>query len=171
MWKTKRKISLKFTLYIPFLLLVFILQAMVFSRITLWGVKPLILPVAVVAAAVYEGAVRGGVFGLCAGVLCDISLDQPAIQFTLLLTVLGVLTGLLFESLLAKGFPSFFFTSAAALLLCAVLQFARLLLREGVPIYYLLETALYQTAYSLLFTVPLYWFTRSLGRLPYRSNK
>ena len=102
----RRKFIVSLLLHVPFLLILYVLQATVFTSLPLFGVKPLILPVAVVGVALFEGSTKGGVFGLFAGMLCDLSFNQPTVQFTLMLTVLGILAGLVCDTVLARGFPS-----------------------------------------------------------------
>ena len=83
----KKKRLTALLLYVPLLLIAYLLQDTVFSELPIGGARPLILPVAVVGAAMFGGRLRGGVFGLCAGILCDVSLCRPAVLFTLLLTL------------------------------------------------------------------------------------
>ena len=64
----KRDIILKTILYGLYLLLFYLLQTALFPRLAIGGIKPLILPVAVVGIALYEGSVPGALAGLAAGV-------------------------------------------------------------------------------------------------------
>lgn len=145
------------------LFLLYVLQAMVFSRLRLFGVAPLILPLAVIGVALFEGPNWGGGFGLAAGVLCDVALGTHVL-FTILLTALGVGVGLLSEYLLSRGFPSYFLCSGAALVVIAFLQMLPLLVfwRQSPPA--LFEVAGIQTLYSMVFILPMYILARRLGR-------
>ena len=67
----RRKFIVSLLLHVPFLLILYVLQATVFTSLPLFGVKPLILPVAVVGVALFEGSTKGGVFGLFAGQSAD----------------------------------------------------------------------------------------------------
>ena len=63
----KRDILFKIILYGLVLLLFYLLQTALFPRLAIGGIKPLILPVAVVGIALYEGSVPGALAGLAAG--------------------------------------------------------------------------------------------------------
>ena len=145
------------------LLVLYVLQGMVFSRLRLFGVAPLILPLAVVGVALFEGPDWGGGFGIAAGVLCDIALGTTAL-FTILLAALGLGVGLLSTYLLSRGLPSYLLCGAVALLVIAAFQMFPLLvfLRQSPGA--LLRVAGLQSVYSMLFTLPLYYVGRSLGR-------
>ena len=145
------------------LITLYFFQAAVFPYLPLFGVKPLILPVAVVGVALLEGVVSGGMFGLFAGILCDVSLNQPAIECTVILTVVGLAVGILSETVLAHGFPSYVFAAACSLFALALCQMFGLFVYSGVSFLPLLTTALRQTLYSLFFTLPLYYLVRLVG--------
>jgi len=146
------------------LLLLYVLQAMVFSRLRILGIAPLILPLAVVGVAIFEGPSWGGGFGLAAGVLCDIAFLGSTALFTILLTAIGMGVGLLSEYLLRHGFPSYCLCGVAALIAVAALQMFPLLVFFRQPPLALLRVAVLQTLYSILFIVPLYYVARALGR-------
>ena len=146
------------------LLLLYVLQAMVFSRLRLLGIAPLILPLAVVGVAIFEGPSWGSGFGLAAGVLCDIAFLSSTVLFTILLTAIGMGVGLLSEYLLSRGFPSYFLCAIAALILVAAFQMFPLLVFFRQPPLALLRVAGLQTLYSIFFTLPLYYLAKALGR-------
>ena len=161
--KKKWDFAVSLVLHALLLMTVFMFQGMVFPYLPLSGLVPLILPVAVAGIAVYQGRGAGGVFGLAAGILCDVSLNEPVGLFTIVLTFSGIAVGALTDTVLTRKFGSFFCCSAAVLAICAFVQLFPFLFFEGVPPYLLLSTALRQTLYSLVFTFPLWFFVRSLG--------
>ncbi len=69
--ETKLRIR-KVLIYSSILLLLYVLQTMP-GFLTFWGVKPLLVLPLVVAIAMMEGELVGGLFGLAAGILCDTS--------------------------------------------------------------------------------------------------
>jgi len=146
------------------LLIVYAFQGMVFPYIRLTGLVPLLLPVVSTGAAVYQGRVAGGVVGIFAGILCDISFNEPVGAFTVLLTITGLLVGSLADTVMARGFATFYICCAAVLAVSAFAQMFPLLFFEGVPLTPLLVTALWQTVYSLLFAFPIWFFVRALGK-------
>ena len=146
------------------LLLLYVLQGMVLSRLRIFGIAPLILPLAVIGVGLFEGPTWGGMFGLFAGVLSDSMLFGTTALFAVLLTALGMGVGLASNYLLSRGFPSFFLCSIAALLLIAFCQMFALLVYLGESPLALIRVAVLQTTYSLFFALPLYYLTRYLGR-------
>lgn len=147
-----------------FLLALYILQALIFPHFRIFGAAPMLLPLGAMGVALFEGAARGGSFALCAGILCDVSMNQPTIMFTVVLTFIGVATGLLAETVLSRGFPSFAVLCAAALVILALFQMGRLLFFSATPRILLLKTAGIQVLYSLIFVLPLYFPVRGLGK-------
>ena len=158
-----KKRTIRILTHAAMLYLLYVLQALVFSRLPILGVAPLILPLAVVGVALFEGPEWGGWFGLAAGVFCDVALGSTAL-FTVVLTAIGLGVGLLSTYLLSRGFPSYFLCAGAALLVIAVLQLFPLLIFLRQPPLALLWVAGLQTLYSVIFTVPLYYLARGLGR-------
>lgn len=146
------------------ILFLFILQSMVFSRLRIMGIAPLILPVCVVGVALFEGPSWGGGFGLAAGVFCDLSFTGTTVFFTVLLMVIGILIGLLSEYVLARGFPSYLLCSVLTLVVIALFQIFSLLVFSGVSPTVLIQVALAQSLYSLIFILPIYYLTRTVSR-------
>jgi cell shape-determining protein MreD len=157
--------AVKYLAYVPALLTVYILQSMVFPHIQLWGVKPLPLPLLVAAVAVTEGGIHGTAFGLAAGILCDMSLNQPAIEFTLTLTLLGFFVGLLSDTVLARTFFIFLLCALVSSFFCAAVQMLKLWLFYGAVLGEMTGTLLRQTGYSMLFAPLVYYLIASTNRL------
>ena len=96
--------------------------------------------------------------------LCDLSAGN-SFAFTILLTLIGFFSGFLSEFILAKGFPSFLTLSVAALLICSAMQAFPGIAFNGVPLSAGTAKVLIQTAYSLIFVLPVYWASRGVSRL------
>lgn len=146
------------------LLFVFILQSMVFSRLRIMGIAPLILPVCVVGVALFEGASWGGGFGLAAGVFCDLSFTDTTVFFTVLLLIIGTAIGLLSEFVLARGFPSYLLCSVLTLIVVAFFQMFPFLVFSGVSAAALIQVSFAQSLYSLVFALPIYYLARAVSR-------
>lgn len=159
----KRNILLKIILYGLFLLLFYLLQTALFPRLAIGGVKPLILPVAVVGIALYEGSVPGALAGLAAGLLCDISMTDSIAVFILALTVIGALVGFLSQRFLRRGLLGLGLCALLALILCAFFQAFGLVFFHGAPSRLVFLRALWQTLYSLLFTLPVWALVRPIA--------
>ena len=161
---SRGRIVFKVIMHIVFLLVVYILQALVFPYIPMQGFMPLLLPVAVVAIAMFEGGVWGGVFGLFAGMLCDNACNMPTIAFTLLLTGAGLAVGFAAQTVLARGFPSCAAAAGAVLIISSAVQLFWCVFFEGASVIPLLFGLIVQVIVSLIFTLPIYFIARALGR-------
>ncbi len=165
MARRKNGVLVKALILAPYLIILYLLQSTVFTRVELLGVKPLILPVAAAGIAFFCGRVEGGVFGLFAGILTDLSYNQLTVQFTLLLTLLGILVGLLADTVLVQGFPSCLLSCALVLVIISAYQVLSLVVLDGAPIALSAAVGLRQTLYSLIFSLPAYWFARFYFRV------
>ena len=154
----------KCLLYALVLIVSYLLQAIVFPWLPIFGAKPMILPLTACAIAIHEGYLRGGSFGLAAGMLCDAALNQPTIVFTVLLMAVGVGVGFLADRILSRGFPSFLLCGMFAVLLCTFLQILRPVFFRGASPFVALGVGLLQVIYSLLFAIPVYLAVRSISR-------
>ena len=146
------------------LVAVYVFQSMILPFLRFFSFAPLLLPVTVAGVAVFEGRYSGGVTGIFAGILCDISFNQPTALFTVLLTIAGLLIGMLADTVMTRGFATFLLSSIVMLALCTFAQMFTLLFFEQTPSAPLLTTAFWQIAYSLVFVFPLWFFVSSLGR-------
>lgn len=72
---------------------IWLAETQILNRVPLFGVIPVLLPLAAVAAALWEGARRGAVFGLCVGLVADATYPGVPGGITLGLCALGFLTG------------------------------------------------------------------------------
>jgi len=164
-WTLKTRWTLTVSIFLHALLLmtVYLLQGMVFPYLKLFGIVPLLLPIVCTGVAVYQGRVAGGIVGIFAGMLCDISFNEPTGVFTVLLTLTGLLIGLLADTVMARGIASYLICCAAVLTVCAFVQMFPLLFLEKVPSAPLMTMAFRQTVYSLFYAFPIWFFIRGLG--------
>ncbi|MDR0839057.1 MAG: hypothetical protein LBN99_05385 [Oscillospiraceae bacterium] len=160
----KRRHVISFAYHALFLIIVYVVQALVLPYITALPSIPLILPLAAVGAAMFEGGSRGAAAGLFAGALCDLSMNQPIASFTVLFTVMCLAIGILSDTVIARGFAPYFLMCVGALALCSFVQMFTLLFFDDVPPRGLLTEALRQGLVSLPFTVPVYFGARGLVR-------
>ena len=165
-WTFAKRRSLVVTIILHALLLmiVYIFQGVIFPYMRLFGFVPLLLPIVSTGVAVYEGRYSGGIIGIFAGILCDISFNEPAGVFTVLLTISGLLIGMLADTVMTRSFATYLISCILVLAISAFAQMFPLLFFENVPPRPLLTTALWQTVYSLLFGFPLWFFMRALGK-------
>ena len=148
---------IKIILYAVLLVVVYIFQGMIFPFIRIAGLAPLILPIVSTGVAVYGGRTPGGISGLFAGMLTDLSFNQPLALFTVVLTLAGVGVGAMADTIFAKRFGTYIISCVAVLSVCALVQLVPLLIAGAAPVFLLFNTALWQTVYSLVFAIPI-WF-------------
>jgi len=166
----RRTLIVSIALHALLLMIVYIFQSMIFPYLRLAGLAPLLLPIVSTGVAVYEGRYTGGIMGIFAGILCDVSFHQPAGVFTVLLTFTGLLIGTLADTVIMRGFVTFFLSCVVVLAICALIQMFPLVFFEDVPPRLLWWTALWQTVYSLFFTLPIWFSVRSLGKRAQRVS-
>ena len=162
----KKVLIISILLHMLLLIGVYVFQGMIFTFMRLNGLVPLLLPLASTGVALYEGRDAGGITGLFAGLLCDISFNQPAGVFTVLLTITGLIVGTLADTVVLSGFVTYYICCAAVLIISAFVQMFPLMLLPdyGISIQSLVPVAIQQTVYSLILALPIWFFVRALGK-------
>lgn len=152
---TTKDFTIKWLAYALALLPVWFLETFLFSRFPLFGVKPMLLPLAAVATATLEGAAGGAGFGLVVGILMDAVIpgSLPGAQ-TLILTLLGLGTGLLSRYWLRQDLVGCFLCSVLSLAALDLLRILSRLLTGAAPLRAMLQLAGKEILWSLCF-VPL----------------
>lgn len=145
-----------------FLVLLFAVQNLLGAYVSLWGVRAMFLPAAVVCVALFEGGVWGAMFGLAAGYFADMAFAENTVMFTLLFPMLGYFAGVLCKYTLRKALITALVLSAGALLLTAGAQMAPFLFR-GERFWPVLRTGLLQTLWSLPFVFAVYYPCRTIA--------
>ena len=130
------------------------------------GLVPLLLPVVATGVALYEGRNTGGIVGLFAGILCDISFNQPVGVFTVFLTLSGLFIGALADAYILRGLVTYYISVAAVLIISAFVQMFPLLVSTKyiAPAQEVISITIQQTIYSLVFALPIWFFVRGLGK-------
>lgn len=153
---TTRDFCIKWGVYALAVLPVWFLETTVLNRFPVYGVIPMLLPLAAVAVAVLEGAVAGAGFGLFVGVLCDAVYFGASGGMTVSLAVLGACAGGLAQYALRQNLLGCLVCSAAVLVVLDGLQVLRRLLLAGDPLPALLRVAVPEVLWSLVFVFPVY---------------
>ena len=124
------------------------LDAYVLSRFPVFGVTPILLPVAVTAVGVLEGAYGGAGFGMATGLLWA---AYPGSQGgrILLLTVMGLFTGALAQYALAQTLWGCMLCSAVVLAIIETAQGGQELFFLRAPLVGVLRAALPQLLWTL----------------------
>ena len=149
--------------YAVYLLLAMLLQGLLFSRLSIFGVKGFVLPAAVVAAGMFLGGVRGAVFGICLGLVTDMSYTESSFMYTIVFALIGFGAGFASEVYINKSFLVFMVMSVIAVLLSGLAQYLAAVIFGGAELVQGIVTVLLQTALSIPPMALLY--------LPFRNHK
>ena len=149
--------------YAVYLLLAMLLQGLLFSRLSIFGVKGFVLPAAVVAAGMYLGGMRGAVFGICLGLVADMSYTESSFMYTIVFALIGFGAGFASEFYINKSFLVFMVMSVIAVLLSGLAQYLAAVIFGGAELVQGIVTVLLQTALSIPPMALLY--------LPFRNHK
>ncbi len=149
--------------YAVYLLLAMLLQGLLFSRLSIFGVKGFVLPAAVVAAGMFLGGVRGAVFGICLGLVTDMSYTESSFMYTIVFALIGFGAGFASEFYINKSFLVFMVMSVIAVLLSGLAQYLAAVIFGGAELVQGIVTVLLQTALSIPPMALLY--------LPFRNHK
>lgn len=160
---TRRDYILQWIAYGVALLVVMGMERLVFNAFPVYGVIPVLLPLALVACAVFEGPKSGAGFGIAVGVLMAIGAGGGYWRI-IACSAAGLGVGLLARYVLRHDFVGHMLCCALVLLLrmiwCVGFRFftgaAKLpvLLMVGVP----------ELLWSMVFAIPVYWIFRFVCR-------
>lgn len=158
---------------------VLVIQNQIVSRLPVFGVRAMLVPALVVAVALFEGGVWGGLLGLAAGYFVDFSFVSPVVMFTVLLSAAGFFAGVLGKYMLHRGFVSYLVLLALTLGVVAFCQmFPFLFLADedarafhalyiaGSAAGPVLRTGLIQIVWSLILSLPLYFPCKIIAARP-----
>ena len=152
--------------YALLFLVLFVLQDLLVSHITVLGVHALLIPAAVIAVGLFDGGAWGGFIGLAAGYFCDLGYSDQTVLFTVLFPAIGFFCGVLGKYFLRKGFVSYLVLTLAALTLITFSQMIRFLFLTETDAASVYRIGLIQVLYSLAWAVPVYFPCRIIANRP-----
>jgi len=132
-------------------------QTLMFSRISIIGVRPMFIPVFVVAVGIFEGGLGGGIYGLFTGLFLDMAFAETTVLFTMLFPLIGFFSGMFSYFFINKRFFSYVCISLVFLVLTAVIQAAGLVFFWGADPLKVLSVAGMQVLLSVPFMPAAYF--------------
>ena len=153
---TRRDFIHKWLVYALALLPVWLLDACILPRCPLWGTTPMLLPLAAAAVSVLEGAYSGTGFGMAVGLLWELAYPGGFGGQVFFLALAGMAMGAVSQYALSQSFPGCLICSAGVLGLLGLLRVARGLLTNLAGLPQLLQVAVPEFLWSLVWT-PLVW--------------
>ena len=144
-------------IYLLFMIFVQFLQDTVFARLALFGVRMLFVPAAVCAVGVHEGGFRGGLYGLAAGIVCDMTFTENTVLFTILFPLVGFVAGLAADFLMNRSFPAYLATAAAFTAGVGLVQMLSVLVVQPGALFHCLFVVIVQTLWSMPMAALLYF--------------
>ena len=153
---TRRDLIHKWLVYALGLLPVWLLDAYILPRVPLWGTVPMLLPLAAAAVAVLEGAYAGTGFGMAVGLLWELAYPGGFGGLVFYLALAGMAMGAVSQYALSQSFLGCLICSAGVLGLLDCLRVARMLFINAASLSSLLQVAVPEFLWSLVWT-PLVW--------------
>lgn len=164
---TRRDFIKKWLLYALGLFPIWAMDCYFLSRYPIYGVTPLLLPLAVAALATIEGELGGGGFGLWVGFLMETTYPQGTGTLIFVLTLMGFLCGKGVHRVLKRSFVGFLLSAVA--ILCAVegVTVMTWLLLGKASSALLLPLAFKQIVLTLCYAPLIFWvFLKVFAKVP-----
>lgn len=161
---TRRDQIHKWFFYALALVPVWLVDEYILNRIPLFGVIPMLLPLAVVAVAVLEGSVPGTGFGMAVGLLWELAYPGGSGILVFGMAVAGMLTGSIAQYALSQSFISCLLCSAGVLAMIDGARILRALFIQMDTLDVLLQVAVPEILISLCFTPFIYLLFRMVFR-------
>lgn len=158
---TRQAFIYKWTEYALAFFLFFVLETVVFRRLPVGGVLPLLSPLCVAAVAVFETPLAGAGFGLAAGVLWEAACWRTMGITPLCFTGVGLLSGLITQSVFNRSLTGCCLCSLAGLGLLEAVRLAWAFVR-GWPMGTAAVIAGGEVLYSIFFVLPIYFVFRGV---------
>ena len=153
---TRRDFIHKWFIYALGLVPIWLLDTCILPRYPLWGSVPMLLPLAAAAVSVLEGAYSGAGFGLAVGLLWELAYPGGFGGLVFYMALAGMVMGAVSQYALNQSFLGCLICAAGALGLLELLRMARILLIHGADLSQLLQVAVPELLWSLIWS-PLVW--------------
>ena len=154
---TRRDQIHKWFFYALGLFPIWVLDAYILNRLPVFGIIPMLLPLAVVSVAVLEGAYAGTGFGLAVGLLWELSYPGGFGALVFGMALAGMAAGTVTQYALSQNFFSCLLCSAGVLGALDGFQILRALFIQLDTLDVLLQVAVPEVLLSLCWTPVVYW--------------
>lgn len=161
---TRRDHIHKWLIYALGLLPVWLLDAYILPRYPLWGIVPMLLPLAVAAVAVLEGAHAGAGFGMAVGLLWALAYPGNFGSRVILMALAGLVAGAVSQYALNQSLPGCLICAAGMLALVDGLRVLRGLVTNAASLSAMLQVAIPEWLLSLAWTPLVYLLFRAIFR-------
>ena len=159
---TRRDLIHKWSVYTLGLLLVWVVDAYFLPRYPLLGISPMLLPPALAAVAVLEGALAGSGFGLAVGLLWELAYPGGFGGLVLFMALAGMVTGALSQYALSQSLPGCLLCTAGVLAVLDGLRVLRGLITYAAGLPALLQLAIPECLLTLAWTPLVYLLFRTI---------
>lgn len=150
----------KWSAYGLVLLLIYIIQFNALGYISFYGATPLLFPLCPIILGYFEGQMAGVCCGLVTGILCDAAFVEASGQWTLFLSLMGLLVGAASRYGLHQSLLGALISILTTLFLVALYRIASFALTGFSNLALVAEVALCELGWSLLLAIPLYLIYR-----------
>ena len=161
---TRQDLIHKWAVYALALLPVWLLDSCILPRFPLFGITPMLLPLALTAVAVLEGSGAGGGFGLAVGLVWTLSYPLGWGGAVIGMTLAGAAIGSVSQYVLSQSLPGGMLCGAGLLAVLDGLRIAGALISDRGDLPALLEVAVPECLLSLAWMPLIYLLFRAVYR-------
>ena len=158
------KINLnKLLRYGVYLIICLIFQNILFTKIRILDVCPLVLPAVAVGMGMFEGATWGPLFSLLLGIFADMAFIENTVFFTLMFPAISFAAAFISNFFINRRFFAYMGAAILGLLVTAGGQLLKTAASDTFSMV-MVTTALLQTLWSIPFAVLVYFPPARLSR-------
>lgn len=161
---TRRNLIHKWSVYGLGLVLVWLLDGCILPRYPLFGTIPMLLPLAVTAVAVLEGAYGGAGFGMAVGLVWELAYPGGFGGLVFGMAAAGLAAGSASQYILSQSYPGCLICSCGVLLGLEALRLFRGVVTDTAAFGAMLPVAGAELALSLAWSPVIYLLFRSIYR-------
>lgn len=153
---TRRDFIAKWFVYGLGLFPIWVLDCYILSRYPVYGVTPILLPLAVAAVASLEGQMAGGAFGMWVGFVWETTYPGGAGLMVFVLTISGYIAGTTVQFGLKKGFFGYFLCACSILVGVEAVNIIIAVVREVGTVVQIVPFAIQEMMLTICYTPIVY---------------